>query len=73
MLASPPSYEKGDSFMRLDDDGLCWLCDNPLDSDRSATSWHGFGAHRACAQQEETRRDDDDGGLDRYDVIRTST
>jgi len=22
--------------MRLDDDGLCWLCDNSLESERSA-------------------------------------
>jgi len=54
--------------MRLDDDGLCWLCDNPLESERSATSWHGFGAHRDCARQEEAP-----DGLDRDDVIRTTT
>ena len=59
--------------MRLDDDGLCWICDNPLDSDRSATSWHGYAAHRACAQQEEMRQDADRRGLDRCDVISTST
>jgi hypothetical protein len=38
--------------MRPDDDGLCWLCDSPLDADRSATSWHGFGVHRDCARRE---------------------
>jgi len=57
--------------MRLDDDGLCWLCDNLLESERSATSWHGFGAHRDCARQEEAREAPD--GLDRDDVIRTTT
>lgn len=46
--------------MRLDDDRLCWLCDNPLEPDRAATSWHGFGAHRECVRQEETRNDDDE-------------
>jgi len=53
--------------MRLDDDGLCWLCDNPLAADRSATSWHGFGAHRECARQEdeeEEAREPAIGGLD---------
>jgi len=63
--------------MGLDDDGLCWLCDNPLDSERSATSWHGFAAHRACAQHEETRHEETpqstERGLDKSDVIRTST
>ena len=73
----PAFREKGDSVMRLEDDGLCWLCDNPVDSERSATSWHGFAAHRACAQQEETRqdttRDAAERGLDKSDVISTST
>jgi hypothetical protein len=59
------------SDMRLDDDGLCWLCDNPLESERSATSWHGFGAHRDCARQEDAREAPD--RLDRDGVIRTST
>jgi hypothetical protein len=58
--------------MQLDDDGLCWLCDNPLDSERSAASWHGFGAHRACAQQEEARKSAE-CRLDKSDVIRTGT
>jgi hypothetical protein len=49
--------------MRLDDDGLCWLCDSPLTDERSATSWHGFGAHRECAR-EEAARDDADHGKD---------
>jgi len=57
--------------MRLDDDGLRWLCDNPLESERSASSWHGFGAHRDCARQEDTRATPD--RLDSHDVIRTST
>jgi len=58
--------------MRLDDEGLCWLCDKPLESERSATSWHGFGVHRACAREEETRTENR-GGLDSIDVMRTST
>ena len=58
--------------MRPDDDGLCWLCDNPLAADRSATSWHGFGAHRECARQEEAREPAMDG-LDNEQVIRTTT
>jgi hypothetical protein len=57
--------------MRVDDD-LCWLCDNPLESDRTATSWHGFGAHRDCAREADAR-EDDHIGLDRSDVIGTST
>ncbi len=57
--------------MRLDDEGLCWLCDKPLDSDRSATTWRGFGVHRACARQEEAR--EESGGLDNRNVIGTST
>ena len=57
--------------MRVDDDDLCWLCDKPLESERAATSWHGFGAHRDCAREEDARGGD--GGLDRGDVIRTST
>jgi hypothetical protein len=58
--------------MRLDDEGLCWLCDKPLESERSATSWHGFGVHRACAREQETRVETR-GGLDNCDVMRTST
>lgn len=57
--------------MRLDDEGLCWLCDKPLDSEGSAASWHGFGVHRACAKEEDAR--DDTDGLDKRDVIGTST
>jgi len=57
--------------MRLDDDGLCWLCDNPLESERAATSWHGFGAHRRCARQEDAR--ETPARLDSDDVIRTTT
>jgi hypothetical protein len=58
--------------MRLDDEGLCWLCDKPLDSERSAaTSWRGFGVHKACARDEETR--EEPGGLDNRNVIGTST
>ena len=56
--------------MRLDDD-LCWLCDKPLESERTATSWHGFGAHRDCAREESTRGAD--SGLDNSDVARTTT
>jgi len=62
--------------MRPDDDGLCWLCDNPLAADRSATSWHGFGAHRECARQEGARAPMDGldkDGLDNDDVIGTNT
>jgi len=58
--------------MRDDDDGLCWLCDNPLTEDRSATSWHGFGAHRDCARQEGARATATDR-LDNGDVIGTNT
>jgi len=58
--------------MRLDDEGLCWLCDKPLESERSATSWHGFGAHRLCAREEEAR-EETVSGLDKCDVIGTST
>jgi len=58
--------------MRLDDEGLCWLCDKPLESERSATSWHGFGVHRACAREEETRPETRTS-LPSCDVIRTST
>lgn len=58
--------------MRLDDEGLCWLCDKPLESERAATSsWHGFGAHRACAREEEAR--EEPPRLDKGDVIGTST
>ena len=56
--------------MQLDDD-LCWLCDNPLGSDRSATSWHGFGAHRDCARHEEAR--EETTSLDSDRVIGTGT
>jgi len=55
--------------MRLDDEGLCWLCDKPLD--HAAASWHGFGVHKACAREEEAR--EEPGGLDNRDVIGTST
>jgi hypothetical protein len=55
--------------MRLDDEGLCWLCDKPLDD--SAASWRGFGVHKACAREEEAR--EEPGGLDNRDVIGTST
>ena len=58
--------------MRLDDEGLCWLCDKLLESERSATSWHGFGVHRACAREEETSPETR-SGLDSCDVTRTST
>ncbi len=58
--------------MRDDDDGLCWLCDNPLPADRSATSWHGFGAHRECARQEEAH-EPATNRLDKGQVIRTNT
>jgi hypothetical protein len=58
--------------MRLDDEGLCWLCDKPLESERSATSSHGFGVHRACAREEDTRMETR-GGLDSCDVIGTNT
>jgi hypothetical protein len=58
--------------MRPEDDGLCWLCDNPLDSDRAATSWHGFGAHRECARQEDERTNPD-ASVDSGRVIRTNT
>jgi hypothetical protein len=61
---------KGEGAMQLDDD-LCWLCDNPLESDRTATSWHGFGAHRDCARQEAAR--EDATSLDSNHVISTDT
>jgi len=57
--------------MRLEDEGLCWLCDKPLESERGATSWHGFGAHRDCAREEEAR--EEPPRLDKTDVIGTST
>jgi len=53
------------------DDNLCWLCDNPLGSDRSATSWHGFGAHRDCARHVEAR--EETTSLDSDRVIGTGT
>jgi hypothetical protein len=56
-----------------DDDALCWLCDHPLEPDRSVTSWHGFGAHRNCVRQEEDSRADPGSGLDNAGVISTST
>jgi len=62
--------------MRPEDDGLCWLCDNPLESDRAATSWHGFGAHRDCARQEQARTTQDDRVDNHFEgegVIRTNT
>ena len=62
----------GGFTMQPDDDGLCWLCDNPIESDRSTTSWHGFGAHRDCARQEEARETSADR-LDKDDVMRTTT
>jgi len=55
-----------------DDDALCWLCDHPLESDRSATSWHGFGAHRDCVRQQDSRAEPG-GSLDKSPVIGTST
>ena len=61
---------KGEGAMQLDDN-LCWLCDNPLGSDRSATSWHGFGAHRDCARHEEAR--EETTSLDSDGVIGTGT
>jgi hypothetical protein len=70
--------------MRLDDEGLCWLCDKPLESERSAASWHGFGVHRVCAREEGARTEGDarpeedapedaTSRLDKYGVIGTST
>ena len=56
----------------MDDEGLCWLCDKPLEPERSATSWHGFGVHRACAREEEARTETR-GSLDNCNVIGTST
>lgn len=58
--------------MPLDDDRLCWLCDSPLTADRSATSWHGFGAHRDCARRQDAR-DTAMSGLDSDDVMGTNT
>jgi hypothetical protein len=58
--------------MRLDDEGLCWLCDTPLESERAATSWHGFGVHRVCAREEEAR-EETGNRLDKCDVIGTTT
>jgi hypothetical protein len=62
-----------------DDDDLCWLCDDPLESDRAITSWHGFGAHRDCVRQQDSRADaqaasaDSGASPDNDRVIRTST
>ena len=66
------SGTRGDSTMQPDDDGLCWLCDNAIEPDSSATSWHGFGAHRDCARQEEARETPADR-LDKGNVMRTTT
>jgi len=62
---------QGDSLMQHDD-GLCWICDDPIEPDRSTTSWHGFGAHRDCARQEQARETPADR-LDKGSVMRTTT
>jgi hypothetical protein len=61
------------------DDDLCWLCDNPLEPDRTVTSWHGFGAHRDCVRQQDADTEAPapsaaiEAGLDNGCVIRTTT